>query len=53
MIRYWLNGVLVGVDDRRAKHEKAVAEAAMLEANPECTFDVDAFFRKTDNLALP
>lgn len=37
MIRYYRNGVLVGIDDRRAKHEKAVAEAAMHEANPDCT----------------
>lgn len=52
MIRYYRNGVLVGIDDRRAKHEKAVTEAAMHEANPDCTFDVDAFWRGTDNLAL-
>ena len=50
MIRYWLDGVLVGVDDRRARSEEAATDAAIHASNPDCVFDVDRFFAGTDNL---
>ena len=53
MIKYYLHGVLVGVDDRRDRSELAATDAAMHSPNPECAFDMDAFFQGTDNLQLP
>lgn len=53
MIKYYLNGVLVGVDSRRQDRDAAELDSAMHRSNCECTFDCDKFFQGIDNLVVP